>query len=107
MDTFDSTSSVWQHDLLALFQKQYPYPLNTDLSLPALTPPSDDSSPSPPTISDLNSPPNHNPARLSAYQPLESTEESALKRKVSEDSLSDDGPTHKNPHIGMYLSIPT
>lgn len=105
MDSY-SDSSFWDNahlpdnDFFALLHKQFPPTVDTNLplaavdpqtlssySLPSLTPPSDDSSPSPPNSNqdapndDLNEPP--------------------LKRKASDEDLSDT-PNQKNQHTGQY-----
>lgn len=99
-------SQLGDEDFLALLQKQYP---NTvpDINaadvgavnpqsiqnppLPGLTPPSDDSSPSPSSI-------NHPRSRhQSTYSRGNDNEESALKRKASDDDM-EEGPSSKNQH---------
>ena len=109
MDAFDSSAILWDFanfesddDFLTRLQKQFPPVPLYPAAIPALTPPSDDSSPSPPTIPDTHSSPNQPPVRLSSLQPTDSGEDPALKRKASDDSLSDEGPIQKNPHLGTY-----
>lgn len=105
MDSY-SDPSFWDNahlpdtDFFALLHKQFPPTVDTNLplaavnpqnlssySLPSLTPPSDDSSPSPSNSNqealndDLNEPP--------------------LKRKASDEDLSDT-PNQKNQHTGEY-----
>jgi AP-1-like transcription factor len=90
--------------LLAILNKQFPENVDPTiqltsnnlnpqfLSLTALTPPSDESSPSPPQVTtDPNTRNNSN----------HENEDPALKRKASYDDDDDEGPNHKNPHIGM------
>lgn len=124
MDMFQpETNQVWDlspqasqyaqindDDFLALFKQYPPADTNTytqhmymggsinpqnlnDFALPGLTPPSDDSSPSPPAYSEPRT-----SRRTSMARP---TEDSALKRKASDESL-DDGPTHKSAHTGEF-----
>ncbi|KAJ6626976.1 hypothetical protein B0H10DRAFT_1997498 [Mycena sp. CBHHK59/15] len=110
MDTYSDISPLWDlsqassfsqlpdDDFLALLQKQFPtntVPFSADFggvngvdpqnisrySLPSLTPPSVDSSPSPPQQSGSKSP----------------DDDPALKRKASDDSL-DEGPSQKSQH---------
>lgn len=99
-------SQLGDDDFLALLQKQYPNTVPdinaTDVGavnpqsiqkppLPGLTPPSDDSSPSPPSI-------NHPRSRhQSTYSRGNDNEESALKRKASDDDM-EEGPSSKNQH---------
>lgn len=99
-------SQLGDEDFLALLQKQYPNTVPdtnaTDVGavnpqniqkppLPGLTPPSDDSSPSPPSI-------NHPRSRhQSTYSRGNDNEESALKRKASDDDM-EEGPSSKNQH---------
>ena len=104
---WDNTSAFTQlpdSDFFALLQKQFPHtaepfagvdPQNlSSYSLPSLTPPSEDSSPSPPNSNrevsndDVNEPP--------------------LKRKASGEDFSDI-PNQKTQHTGKYyhtLNIP-
>jgi hypothetical protein len=131
MDGFDP-ASLWDfshpisldyipdNDFIALLQKQYPpitaldpnsiyhHPDNSNNNsrvspLPALTPPSEDSSPSPPTITDSSNPPSRKTSSSHQHQHQhrsESGDDSALKRKASDDSLNDEAPSlKKNPHL--------
>ncbi|KAG1746812.1 hypothetical protein EDB19DRAFT_325726 [Suillus lakei] len=102
-------SQLGDEDFLALLQKQYP---NTvpDINandvgavnpqsiqnppLPGLTPPSDDSSPSPPSINSINHPRSRHQSTFSRGN---DNEESALKRKASDDDM-EEGPSTKNQH---------
>ncbi|KAG2160228.1 uncharacterized protein EDB93DRAFT_1114156 [Suillus bovinus] len=101
-------SQLGDDDFLALLQKQYP---NTvpDVNaadgavnpqsiqkppLPGHTPPSDDSSPSPPSIHSVNHPRSRH---QSTYSRGNDNEESALKRKASDDDM-EEGPSSKNQH---------
>ncbi|KAF9480419.1 hypothetical protein BDN70DRAFT_805279 [Pholiota conissans] len=115
----DAFPDVWDnHDLsqfhdsdfLALLQKQFPpadpalflgaYPDATvnpqtvsAYPLPSLTPPSEDSSPSPPGSNQDNQDQDGN--------------DYALKRKASDDDFSDDGPTQKSQNTGEPSTPPT
>ncbi|EKM60492.1 uncharacterized protein PHACADRAFT_246479 [Phanerochaete carnosa HHB-10118-sp] len=129
MDAFGSLDSFWdlsQHastfstlpedDFLALLQKQFPTTGPFDLTAPDgidpininplpinPTPPSTDSSPSPPST-------NQEPAMsrrqsgvfgtTSASSQPESHEDPQLKRKASDDSMSEE-PTHKTAHTDL------
>ncbi|KAG2132380.1 hypothetical protein DEU56DRAFT_812518 [Suillus clintonianus] len=98
-------SQLGDDDFLALLQKQYPNTVpdinSTDIDdvnqkppLPGLTPPSDDSSPSPPSINSAN----HSRSRhQSTFSRGNDNEESALKRKASDDDM-EEGPSTKNQH---------
>ncbi|KAF9242361.1 hypothetical protein BU15DRAFT_86923 [Melanogaster broomeanus] len=79
-------SQLPDDDFLALLQKQFPASSaqKQQQPLPNLTPPSDDSSPSPPNASPIYSRANDN-------------EDSALKRKASDHDM-DPGPSSKNQH---------
>lgn len=102
-------SQLGDDDFLALLQKQYPdtvpdtngaevgavNPQNIQkLPLPGLTPPSDSSSPSPPSINSINHPRSRH---QSTYSRGNDNEESALKRKASDDDM-EEGPSSKNQH---------
>ncbi|KAG6849801.1 hypothetical protein H0H93_005051 [Arthromyces matolae] len=108
MDSYVDNSNLWDlsqasnfsqigdDDFLALLQKQFP--LNNDtatvnavnpqninrLPLPTMTPPSEDSSPSPPNLNDAGGNDEH-------LDP-------ALKRKASDGSLDDESPSSKSQH---------
>ncbi|KIJ21342.1 hypothetical protein PAXINDRAFT_164871 [Paxillus involutus ATCC 200175] len=103
-------SQLPDDDFLALLQKQFPSSITESngndpndrsvnpqsiqtqqIPLPGLTPPSDDSSPSPPSNNDPGS------RRQSVYSRANDNEESALKRKASDDNM-DPGPSSKNQH---------
>lgn len=107
MDTYQETplwdlgssfSQLPDDDFLALLQKQFPstsdvnqYSFNDSVnpqsisrySLPSLTPPSEDSSPSPPQFQDTN----------------DDFNDPALKRKASDEDFDEEGPSQKNQHI--------
>lgn len=102
-------SQLGDDDFLALLQKQYPNTVPdinaTDVGavnpqsiqkppLPGLTPPSDDSSPSPSSINSINHPRSRH---QSTYSRGNDNEESALKRKASDDDM-EEGPSSKNQH---------
>ncbi|KAG1908607.1 uncharacterized protein F5891DRAFT_994144 [Suillus fuscotomentosus] len=102
-------SQLGDDDFLALLQKQYPNTVPdvnaTDVGavnpqsiqkapLPSQTPPSDDSSPSPPSINSINHPRSRH---QSTYSRGNDNEESALKRKASDDDM-EEGPSSKNQH---------
>lgn len=93
------------NDFLALLQKQFPTDNNgynfmspftdginpqsiTPFELPSLTPPSEDSSPSPPNSNQDGGGNDDMP-------------DTALKRKASDEDFSDDGPTTKSQHTGQ------
>lgn len=113
MDAYPEVTQLWDlshnqdlaqlqdNDFLALLQKQFPNvndgglfmapysnavnPQNlSSYPLPSLTPPSEDSSPSPPNSNQDNANDDNN--------------DSALKRKASDEDFSD-GPTQKSQHI--------
>lgn len=101
-------SQLPDDDFLALLQKQFPTgnagfdtSFNNGInpqsinrySLPSLTPPSEDSSPSPPNMNDSNKP--------SPTDDRDDNSDSALKRKASDDDLSE-GPSQKNQNTCMY-----
>jgi AP-1-like factor len=104
-----SFSQLPDDDFLALLQKQFPnsndgfMPGGFDgginpqsiqpFALPGLSPPSDDSSPSPPGMNDTDS-------RGPSMRPRADTdgEDAMLKRKASDDSMDDEGPSQKNQH---------
>jgi AP-1-like factor len=117
MDSYPEVTQLWDlshnsdlnqlqdNDFLALLQKQFPTandgglfmapysnaidPQNlSSYPLPSLTPPSEDSSPSPPNSNQDNANDDNN--------------DSALKRKASDDDLSD-GPTQKSQHTSGEL----
>lgn len=110
---FSQTTSFSQlpdDDFLALLQKQFPASTDTNpglftnginpqnlthLPLPALTPPSEDSSPSPPNVNTDQHPQVH---------PSPENEDPALKRKASFDSFDDEGPSQKSQHTGTFRS---
>lgn len=103
-DLSSNNPQIQEQDFLALLQKQFPTgpdgtlaylsgyadgvnPQNlSSLPLPTFTPPSEDSSPSPPS---------NNENSMDDYN------EHALKRKASDDDLSD-GPSAKTQHTGMF-----
>lgn len=102
-------SQLGDDDFLALLQKQYPNTVpdvnSTDIGavnpqniqnppLPGLTPPSDDSSPSPPSSNSINHPRSRH---QSTYSRGNDNDESALKRKASDDDM-EEGPSSKNQH---------
>lgn len=92
-----SFSQLADDDFLALLQKQFPTgnvsveggftdgvnPQNISrYSLPSITPPSEDSSPSPPNMNN----------------DYEDGGDTALKRKASDDDFDDEGPSSKSQH---------
>lgn len=118
-------------DFMAMLQKQFPFPppqpdrtqnfhslpatglpdgVNPQnisrFSFPSLTPPSDDSSPSPPHNADSTYEPNgedsggggEGGSRSASAGPKSSAAESALKRKASGVDISEDGPSQKSQH---------
>lgn len=99
-------------DFLAFLHKQFPQTDPTDpndhtvdpLSVqePRQSPPSDDSSPSPPSNTDAAS------RRQSLHVRANDTEDAPLKRKASSDDM-EPGPSSKNQHTGSsnLLPIPT
>jgi AP-1-like factor len=115
MDSYPEGTQLWDsadfsqlpdNDFLALLQKHYPtaddgglfmapYPNAVNpqnllsYPLPSLTPPSEESSPSPSNSNQENVNDDNN--------------DSALKRKASEEDLSD-GPTQKSQHMSGQLS---
>lgn len=111
-------STLPEDDFLQLLQKGFPTtnafdlpppdgvdPLNINpLSIPNPTPPSTDSSPSPPsvaqepTISRRQSGVFSNGAQASSDS---GAEDPTLKRKASDDSMNDE-PTHKNVHTCAF-----
>lgn len=106
MVNFSQASSFSQlpdEDFLALLQKEFPNgsydfssinPQNIlNYPLPTLTPPSEDSSPSPPsTNNDSTSP----------TQADDDGVDQVLKRKASDEDL-EEGPSQKNQHTRQYL----
>jgi AP-1-like transcription factor len=98
-----SFSQLADDDFLALLQKQFPtehsvsnpFPEAVNpqsisrYSLATMTPPSEDSSPSPPNLNDLT--------------PNDEATDPALKRKASHDSM-EGGPSQKAQHTGISLS---
>lgn len=117
METYSSTPPLWDpsfsqlpnDDFIALLQKQFPSNLQPNISgifqdnlnpqsisyppLPALTPPSEDSSPSPPNVN--NEPSTNRHLNIENDDP-------ALKRKaLDDDDVDDEGPNQKNQHICM------
>jgi len=111
-----SFSQLPDDDFLALLQKQFPnsndgfMPGGFDgginpqsiqpFALPSLSPPSDDSSPSPPGMNDSDS-------RGTSMRPRADTDgdDAMLKRKASDDSMDDEGPNQKNQHTGLCIAI--
>lgn len=111
-----SFSQLPDDDFLALLQKQFPnsndgfMPGGFDgginpqtiqpFALPGFSPPSDDSSPSPPGMNDTDS-------RGTSMRPRADTdgEDPMLKRKASDDSMDDEGPSQKNQHTGLCIFI--
>jgi len=106
----ESFSQLPDDDFLALLQKQFPnsndgfMPGGFDggidpqsiqpFSLHGLSPPSDDSSPSPPSM-------NNDPdSGGTSGRPRADTDgdDAMLKRKASDDSMDDEGPSQKNQH---------
>jgi AP-1-like transcription factor len=112
-----SFSQLPDDDFLALLQKQFPnsndgfMPGGFDggidpqsiqpFTLSGLSPPSDDSSPSPPGMN------NDSDSRGTSRRPHASTDgdDAALKRKASDDSMDDEGPSQKNQHTGLFIVI--
>lgn len=100
-------SQLPDDDFLALLQKQFPPADPSDHSHSVdpqsvldrrQSPPSDDSSPSPPSITDATS------RRQSIHVRTNDTDDAPLKRKASSDDM-EPGPSSKNQHTG--LSFPT
>jgi AP-1-like factor len=108
-----SFSQLPDDDFLALLQRQFPN--NNDIYTPAgfdginpqaiqpytlngLSPPSDDSSPSPPGMADGPD------SRSTSRRPRPDTDgdDSMLKRKASDDSMDDEGPSQKSQHTGSF-----
>ncbi|OJA13413.1 hypothetical protein AZE42_05945 [Rhizopogon vesiculosus] len=102
-------SQLADDDFLALLQKQYPNTLPdinpTDTPgvnpqsiqkhpLPGLTPPSDESSPSPPSNNSIDG---SRSRRHSTFSRGNDSEEPALKRKATDDAMQE-GPSTKNQH---------
>ena len=85
-------SQLPDDDFLALIRKQFPPAGNND------SPPSDDSSPSPPSNTDADS------RRQSLHRPND-TEDAPLKRKASSDDMQP-GPSSKNQHTGLSHLLP-
>ncbi|KAF8640815.1 hypothetical protein AX17_000464 [Amanita inopinata Kibby_2008] len=103
-------SQLPEDDFLAMLQKQYPpeanHPSNNSLpnqatyvdgvnpqnisrySLSSLTPPSEESSPSPP----------HSLHDTAGGGPIDESHDPALKRKASDEGLDDGGPNQKSQH---------
>lgn len=124
MDAFGGLDNFWdlsQHpstfstlpedDFLALLQKQFPTNGPFDLTTPDgidpvninplplnPSPPSTDSSPSPPSTTQEPSRSRRQSGVFSSATP-ESNEDPSLKRKASDDSMSDE-PTYKTAHTG-------
>ncbi|EGN94090.1 hypothetical protein SERLA73DRAFT_78019 [Serpula lacrymans var. lacrymans S7.3] len=121
MATFHGLNSLWDlsqasafsqlpdDDFLALLQKQFASsvndpnaPLDTgvdpqsiqQLPLPNLTPPSEDSSPSPSSINNGSL-----SRRQSAHFRANDNDDARLKRKASDDDDMGEGPSSKNQHI--------
>lgn len=127
MDAFAGLDNFWdlsQHpstfstlpedDFLALLQKQFssnnPFDLSapdgidpisiTSLPIPNPTPPSTDSSPSPPSVSQEPAM-SRRQSGVFSHSPVgpDPSEDPSLKRKASDDGM-DDEPTHKTVHTG-------
>lgn len=127
METFPEITPMWDlsqptsfsnlpdDDFLALLQKQFPGPngsnfnssnfsdgINpqniTPFALPSLSPPSDDSSPSPPNLNDSGS------RGQSEKSGGDHDEDNTMKRKASDDDF-DEGPSSKNQHTCMLHRI--
>jgi hypothetical protein len=109
-------SQLGDEDFLALLQKQYPNTVpdlnSTDLTgvnpqsiqklpLPGLSPPSDESSPSPPSG---NSNDGSRSRRHSTFSRGNDNDEPVLKRKATDDAMQE-GPSSKNQHTGVSLAI--
>lgn len=110
-----SFSQLPDDDFLALLQKQFPTgnglsfsdpagftggvnPQNISrYSLPSMTPPSEDSSPSPPNMNNDSSSRSHSANLGSTGE----NDDPALKRKASDEDL-DEGPSQKNQHTCMF-----
>ncbi|KAI0960881.1 hypothetical protein AcV7_000136 [Taiwanofungus camphoratus] len=125
MDPFGGVQSFWDltgqpnsfsalpdDDFLAFLEKQFPTsvgntnaqydglpdvvdPQSLSFTLPNTTPPSSDSSPSPPSIAE-RSPSRRQSGAFSASTTAE-PEEAGLKRKASNETMADE-PTHKSQH---------
>jgi AP-1-like transcription factor len=129
MDSYPSVTPLWDFtqasavpqlpddDFLALLQKQFPSSNDGFMPgafeggidpqsiqpyvFPGLSPPSDESSPSPPNIN------NDSDSRSISRRPRADTDgdDSLLKRKASDDSMDDDAPSQKNQHTGLFIAI--
>ncbi|CAL1697041.1 unnamed protein product [Somion occarium] len=111
-------STIGDDDFLALLQKQFPTTIGNSpkpsehppdgvdpqsistFPIPNPSPPSSDSSPSPPSANDTS--PSSRPQSGVFNTPTseQSPEDSRLKRKASDDSM-DAEPSHKSPHINV------
>ena len=109
-------SQLADDDFLALLQKQYPNTLpeinSNDPSgvdpqaiqkspLPGLTPPSDESSPSPPSNNSIDG---SRSRRQSTFSRINDNDEPALKRKATDDAMQE-GPSTKNQHTGLSHTV--
>lgn len=106
-------SQLGDDDFLTLLQKQYPNTVPDSINdgvnpqsiqnppLSGLTPPSDESSPSPPSN---NSADGSRSRRHSTFSPGNDNEEPALKRKATDDAMQE-GPSTKNQHTGMSHAL--
>jgi AP-1-like factor len=123
MESFPEVNALWDlsrptefsqlpdDDFLALLAKQYPGPNGSDFTnsnfsngvnpqnigpfpLPSLSPPSDDSSPSPPNLNDSGS------RGQSEKSGADHDEDHTMKRKASDDDF-EEGPSSKNQHTCM------
>lgn len=131
MDPFGGVQSFWDltgqpnsfsalpdDDFLAFLEKQFPTsvgntnaqydglpdvvdPQSLSFTLPNTTPPSSDSSPSPPSIAE-RSPSRRQSGAFSASTTAE-PEEAGLKRKASNETMADE-PTHKSQHTNSLDS---
>lgn len=110
-------SAVPDDDFLALLSKQFSnnnqFPITTglnnvfdtgvnpqsisDFALPGLTPPSDDSSPSPPSVSEGAT------SRRQSFH--RSSEDHGHKRKASDDDDFEEGPSQKAAHTCAFSSL--
>ena len=103
-----------EDDFLALLQKQFPTnafdlsppdgidPISiSSLPIPNPTPPSTDSSPSPPSVAQ-EPPVSRRQSGVYSQSPVgaDSNDDPTLKRKASDDDDDGDEPTHKTAHTG-------
>ena len=107
LQTPSQFSQLGDEDFLALLQKQYPNAV-PDVSdgvnpqsihkspLSGLTPPSDESSPSPPSNNSIDDPRSR---RHSTFSRPNDNDEPALKRKATDDAMQE-SPSTKNQHTG-------